>query len=119
MPRLVGDDEAPRIAESVRYTERNRARSSSKGQQQDANQQGRILYVQLNSGLSAASPDALTGQNSAMADVLERDPSTGNLSDSGRDISVVNRSDVTYQFNHPGLATWVNGEWLFHPLECP
>ena len=77
----------------------------------------RPLTVVLDAALNAAS-NALTGEATATASVLRRN-SSGDLEDSGNNITVVNRYESVSLAQYTiGVATWVDGEWRMTSADC-
>jgi len=71
-------------------------------------------YARLNADLAAATAANYAGSScpSASCSVWQSNGS-GGISDSTRDITVKNRSDIAYTSGTHGIVRWICGEWVF------
>lgn len=75
--------------------------------------QQRHIQCRLTQDLLAA-VDSWTDPSTATAQVYEKFNSTDDMQDSGRAITVVNRSTVAYQSGAYCKAEWIDGEWQLY-----
>lgn len=77
----------------------------------------RRLTVVLDAALDVAT-NALTTPSTATASVLQKN-SSGNLEDSGNNITVVNRyENIDLEQYTIGVAAWIDGEWRMDSADC-
>ena len=75
------------------------------------------VHVVLDEELSAATA-ALTNPSTAVCSVYRKNTS-GNLVDSGQNITVVNRFEaITIESNTIAKAEWIDGEWQLYAADC-
>ncbi len=77
-------------------------------------QQQQDRYAKLKGDLGAA-VEANFDTNAAPSvtvDVWESD-GAGGLRDAGYDVTVINRSDISYTSGTHGIIRWIAGEWVF------
>jgi hypothetical protein len=75
------------------------------------------LTVVLDDGLASAT-NALTSPATATASVLRKN-SSGNLEDTGDNITVVNRYEhIELEQYTIGMAKWIDAEWRMYSADC-
>jgi hypothetical protein len=75
------------------------------------------LTVVLDEGLASAT-NALTSPATATASVLRKN-SSGNLEDTGDNITVVNRYEhIELEQYTIGMAKWIDAEWRLYSADC-
>jgi hypothetical protein len=109
----------PKATEQIRKT----VREVTRMMRNPAPQRGRYTQEQrhvsgiLNSELVSATSFASSPATSTMA-VWQKDTS-GNMVDSGRDITVVNRMlKISLPAGTPVQAEWIDGEWRIYAADC-